>query len=163
KTRLFQSAQWFSLNLAAIAAGLTGSAICRRWVDSPPTALHVAALIAMCVPFVVATLTWWLVTDQRASLNLPEFKATGKALLHAFASRRLWLVVAFLFLINFNPGVVTALYDHLEHRIGLSNSYLAMLDTINSSGQVIGALVFMLAMSGRMSTRMAIVAGLIIG
>src|SRR5205085_6965477 len=53
RTRLFQSAQWFSLNLAAIFASLVGSWICARWQAQPQSALRAAALIAMCVPFVV--------------------------------------------------------------------------------------------------------------
>ncbi len=163
RTRLFQGAQWFSLSLAAILSGLTGSWICARWSSDPGNALRTAALIAMFVPVVVAVLTWFLVNDQRATINLPEFKATGKALLLAFANRRLWLVVTFLFLVNFNPGIQTALYDHLEKKVGLEHSYLAILDTMFSVGQVMGALIFMVAMSGRMSTRWSTAIGLVAG
>src|SRR5205814_5558008 len=91
RTRLFQSAQWFSLNLAAIFAGLTGSAICNHFATDAPAALRSAAVIAVCVPFVVATVTWFLVQDQRAAINLREFQTTGKALFRAFLSLRLWL------------------------------------------------------------------------
>jgi hypothetical protein len=163
RTRLFQGAQWFSLNVAAIFSGLLGSAICDRLRHDPAAALQTAALIAMCVPFIVATLTWFLVDDQRASLNVAEFKATAKALLGAFASLRLWLVVLFLFLAHFNPGVQTAMYGHLQARVGLSHAYLAMLDTFRHCGNVVGALVFMLLMSGRMPTKTATTIGLVVG
>jgi len=162
RTRLFQSAQWFSLNLAAIFASLAGSRICARWESDPSSALRAAALIAMCVPMVVATLTWWMVRDQHASINLPELKSTSKALQGALGNLKLWLVVAFLFLINFNPGVQTPLYAHLEH-VGLPHSILAMMDMLFSVGNVAGALFFMTAMSGRLSTRATTIIGLIAG
>src|SRR5262249_53918856 len=142
--------------------GLAGSRICARWESNPTSALHAASLIAMCVPLLVATLTWWMVREPRASINVPEFKATGWALLGAFASGRLWLVVAFLCLINFNPGVITPLYAHLE-RVGLPHSILALMDMLFSIGNVVGALAFMFLMSGKMSTRMTTIIGLIVG
>jgi MFS family permease len=163
RTRLFQSAQWFSLSLAAILSGLTGSWICDRWSADPQNALRTAALIAMFVPLVVAVLTWFLVKDQRATINLPEFKATAKSLLLAFTNRRLWLVVVFLFLVNFNPGTQTPLYAHLEKKVGLEHSFLAILDTWFSVGQVLGALVFMVAMSGWLSTKWSTAIGLVAG
>jgi predicted MFS family arabinose efflux permease len=162
KTRLFQSAQWASVNLATIFGGVFGSIICARWAQQPSTALRMAGFVAMGVPLVVACLTWYLVDDQRAAINVAEFTATGKALLSAFTSIRLWLVVIFLFLIRFNPGMTTALYSHLQDNIKLSNAQLAVLDTISSAGMVIGALLFMTLMSGRMPTRRAIVIGLVV-
>ena len=163
RTRLFQGAQWFSLSAAAILSGLVGSYLCRRWENDPPAALKTAALIAMCVPLIVAVLTWLLVADQRTAINLHEFKATAKALLLAFASPHLWLVVVFLFLIHFNPGVETALYDHLTRHLGITHAYRALLDMMLSGGKVIGALIFMLALSGRISTKRAVMIGLIVG
>lgn len=163
RTRLFQSAQWFAISLAAILAGLLGAAICHRFAEQPASALRTAALIAMGVPCVVAVLTWFLVTDEPAQINLPEFIATGKALLGAFASGRLWLVVAFLFLTKFNPGIQTALYTHLEKRVGLSPAYLAILDTAYNVGQVLGSLLFMGLLSGRVSTRVSLAIGLLVG
>ena len=111
----------------------------------------------------MATLTWFLVTDERASMNLPELRATTRALFGAFKSRHLWLVVAFLFLINFNPGTVTPMYDYLEHRVGLDHAFLAVLDTVSAAGMAAGALAFTVFMSGRMSTKLAVSLGLIVG
>ncbi len=163
RTRLFQGAQWFSINVAAILSGILGAKICARYADQPATALKTAATIAMFVPFVVAALTWLLVNDRRTSINVAEFKATGKALLRAFLTPRLWLVVFFLFLVHFNPGVITGMYTFLEFQLGLPHAFLGVLDTINSCGQVVGALIFMLLLSGRISTKLTIAIGLLCG
>ena len=163
RTRLFQGAQWFSINIAAIISGLLGSAICHRFADDALAALRSASLIAMLLPFVVAVLTWFIIHDQRASMNLPEFAATGRALFGAFKSLRLWLVVAFIFLVRFNPGLQTPMYDHLESKVGISHSYLALLDTSFSGGQVLGSLIFMLAMSRQLSVKQSMTIGLIVG
>jgi MFS family permease len=163
RTRLFQGAQWFSINVAAIISGLLGSAICHRFANDAVSALRTASLISMLLPFVVAILTWFLITDQRARINLPEFAATGRALLGAFKSVRLWLVVAFIFLVRFNPGLQTPMYDHLETKVGISHSYLALLDTSFSVGQVLGSVIFMVAMSKKLSLRRSMTIGLIVG
>jgi MFS family permease len=163
RTRLFQGLQWSSLNVAAIGSGIAGSYICARYAADAPAALRTALWIAACIPFIVAILTWLLVADQRAAINLPELRATARALLGAFKSRQLWLVVAFLFLIHFNPGVVTPMYDHLEHKVGLDHAYLAVLDTTSSAGMAAGALLFTLTMSGRMSTKRTVSIGLLVG
>jgi MFS family permease len=163
RTKLFQSAQWVAITSATILSGLLGSAICHRFKSDATAGLRTASLICMLVPLVVAVLTWFMVVDQRAAINLPEFKATSLALLSAFKSLRLWVVVLFVFLIRFNPGIVTALYTHLENQIGISNAYLAILDTANAVGLVAGSLIFMFTMSaGKMSTRRAMRIGLII-
>ena len=163
RTRLFQGLQWTSINVAAIGSGLGGAYICNRYAADAPAALRTACWIAGCIPLIVATLTWFLVTDERASMNLPELRATTRALFGAFKSRHLWLVVAFLFLINFNPGTVTPMYDYLEHRVGLDHAFLAVLDTVSAAGMAAGALAFTVFMSGRMSTKLAVSLGLIVG
>ena len=164
RTRLFQGVQWFSLNLAAIGSGIAASFICSRYADDAPAALRTAAVIAGCVPFIVATLTWMLVRDQRARIDLPELRATTRALLHALRSGQLWLVILFLFLTNFNPGIQTPLYDFLAKNAGMTAANLAVFDTVFSAGNVVGALVFTLAMSGKhMSTKRAVSIGLIVG
>jgi len=163
RTRLFQGAQWTALNVAAILSGLLGSAICAHFPTNGSAALRTAALIAMVIPLVVAVLTWFLVTDRRARMNVPEFKAATFSLFGAFKSLRLWLVVGFIFLTRFNPGVQTALYDHLKSRVGLSQSYLAILDTWFSVGQVVGSIVFLSLMSGKLSTKVSVTIGLVAG
>jgi len=163
RTKLFQSAQWVAITSATILSGLLGSAICHHFKSDAAAGLRTASLICMLVPLVVAILTWFLVVDQRTTINLPEFKATSLALLSAFKSLRLWIVILFLFLIRFNPGIVTALYVHLENQIGISNAYLAILDTANAVGLVAGSLIFMFTMSaGKISTRRAMSIGLIL-
>jgi MFS family permease len=162
RNRLFQGAQWFSYYTAAIVSGLVGSAIIRAH-GTPAGALRTAALIAMCVPFFVATLSWLFVKEPRAVRNVAEFKATSKALLFAFTDGRLWLIVVFLALLHFHPGVVTPLYVHLEKNVGLPHAFQAILDMSRSAGAAVGALVFMILMSGRMSMRMTAVIGIILG
>jgi hypothetical protein len=164
RTKLFQSAQWIAINSAGMISGLLGAAICHRFENDATAALRIAALICMVVPFVVAILTWLMVVDEPAAINLPQFKATSLALLGAFKSLRLWAVVVFIFLIRFNPGIITALYDDLKQRLGISNAYQAILDTSNSIGQVMGSVIFLLTMSaGKMSTKRAMSIGLILG
>lgn len=163
RTRMFQGAQWFSLTVASIVAAWLSSIICARYANQPQTAMHTAALWSTALPVIVAALTWFMVTDRRTSLNLPEFASTGKALLGAFANLRLWLVVVFLLLINFNPGIQTALYTHLENNIGLPHSSLAILDFSFAVGTAIGAASFLVLLSGRMSSRMTVTVGLIVG
>jgi hypothetical protein len=115
------------------------------------------------VPFLVATLSWFFVREPRAAANVTEFKATTRALLLAFADKRLWLIVVFLALLHFHPGVVTPLYMHLEKNVKLPHEYLAILDMWRSAGSAVGAVVFMVFMSGRMPMRWTAVIGIILG
>ena len=162
RSRLFQGAQWFSYYIAAIFSGWLASKIIERQAGDPHGALRTAALLAMVVPFAVAMFSWFFVKEPRATRNMTEFKATARSLLLAFTDRRLLVIVVFLALLHFHPGMVTPMYVHLKKNVGLPHSYQAILDMSRAAGAAVGAVAFMMFMSGRLPIRWTAIIGIIL-
>ena len=160
--RLFQGAQWFSYYIAAIFSGWLASKIIERAAD-PGGALRTSASIAMAVPLLIGTIAWFFVKEPRAHRNVAEFKATARSLLLGFTDSRLWVIVGFLFLLHFYPGMQTPMYVHLEKNVNLPHSSLAILDMWRSAGTAAGCVIFMMFMSGRLSIRWTAVIGIVLG
>ena len=159
RVRLFQGVQWLCINVAGIGSGLAAMWIVGAY--APRDALRVAAVICAALPIVVAGMTWWAVREARSGLNLPQLRATAGGLLAALASLRLWLVLLFLTLTVFNPGVVTPMYDHVMRRLGVDESFNSLMDTASSIGMTVGSALFLGVMARRFSTRTLIGIGLL--
>jgi predicted MFS family arabinose efflux permease len=123
--------------------------------------VQVAAVICASVPFVVAVMTWWAVREERSKLNVEQLKGTAMGLWAGVRSIRLWLVLVFLVLGTFRPGMVTPMYDHVMKRLKVDESFNSILDTLGSLGMALGAALFMGVLSKRFSTHKLIVIGLI--
>ena len=59
---------------------------------SPTSALHSAALIGAIAPISVVLCTWYLVSEERRPVNIPELKLAFRSLINAFKTRALWIV-----------------------------------------------------------------------
>jgi MFS family permease len=160
RVKLFQGVQWTCVSLASIAAALAGGYLCQ--VLPADRALPVAALIAAGTAAAVAVIAWLLVREPKAPLDLPQLKATAAGVAAAFTSVRLWLVLLYLALTQFNPGMETPLYVHLTATMGMSEAFYGQYSAFAAGGFAAGALLFTLVVAPRFSTRTCIVIGLVV-
>jgi len=136
----FVNQQWLWFNIAALASGFIGGQLVERL--SPPGALHAAAAIIAVAPLAVVFAGWFLISEPRSRIDLPEMKKTFASLLAAFTVRELWFVGAFLFLYYLSPGLGTPLYYHMTDELKFSQEYIGILGSISSAGWIAGALLY---------------------
>jgi predicted MFS family arabinose efflux permease len=136
----FVNQQWLWFNIAAICAAVFGGQLVQHL--SPTSALHTAAAIAAVAPLAVVFTTWYLVSEQKTSVNLAAMKIALGGLKDAFKTRSLWIVGLFLFLYYFSPGFATPLYYHMTDTLKFSQGYIGALSAISSVGSVVGALLY---------------------
>jgi predicted MFS family arabinose efflux permease len=136
----FVNQQWLWFNIAAMAAAILGGQLVQHL--SPAGALHGAAAIIAVAPLAVIVGAWFLVPEQKVSVNLQGMKNTLAGLKTSFHRRELWLVAAFMFLYYFSPGLSTPLYFTMTDRLHFSQGYIGILGSISSAGWVLGALLY---------------------
>ena len=136
----FVNQQWLWFNIAALASGFIGGQLVERL--SPAAALHAAAAIIVVAPLAVVPTVWFLISEPRSRIDLPEMKKTFTSLLAAFTLRELWFVGAFLFLYYLSPGLGTPLYYHMTDDLKFSQEYIGILGSISSAGWIAGALLY---------------------
>jgi MFS family permease len=159
RIKLFQGVQWTCISVALIGSAYVGGQLADRL--SPHAAFRAAVLICAAVAGSVAVIAWLLVREPKSRLDLPQLKATAGGIAAAFRSPRLWLVVAFLMLAHFNPGMETPLYIHQTETLRFTEADYGKLNAIGGAGYVAGALLFTLVVARRLSTRGGIVVGLL--
>ena len=142
----FVNQQWLWFNIAALCSGFLGGQLVERL--SPGTALHAAAAIIAVAPLAVVFAGWFLISEPKSRIDLPEMKRTFASLLSAFTMRELWVVGIFLFLYYLNPGFGTALYYHMTDNLKFSQEYIGVLGSISSAGWIAGALVYRRLLKG---------------
>jgi hypothetical protein len=111
----FVNQQWLWFNIAALASGFIGGQLVGRL--SPGTALHAAAGIIAIAPIAVVFAGWFLISEPKSRINLPEMKRTFASLMAAFTVRELWFISVFLFLYYLSPGLGTPLYYHMTDEL----------------------------------------------
>ena len=136
----FVNQQWLWFNIAALASGFIGGQLVERL--SPAAALHAAAANIVVAPLAVVSTVWFLISEPRSRIDLPEMKKTFTSLLAAFTLRELWFVGAFLFLYYLSPGLGTPLYYHMTDDLKFSQEYIGILGSISSAGWIAGALLY---------------------
>jgi MFS family permease len=136
----FVNQQWLWFNIAALASGFIGGQLVERL--SPAAALHAAAAIIAFAPLAVVFTAWFLISEPKNRINLPEMKKTFSSLLAAFGLRELWFVEVFLFLYYLSPGLGTPLYYHMTDELKFSQEYIGILGSISSAGWIAGALLY---------------------
>lgn len=139
-TGRFQSVQWLWFYTAAIGTSLAGGYLCQHF--SPSSALHIAALITMFAPITVVTMTWFLVKEEKAQMNVAALKETTRGLKDAVKSRLLWAVALFIAFWNFSPSFGTPFYYHMTDTLKFSQDFIGTLGAISSVGSVIGAWLY---------------------
>ncbi len=140
QTARFQGVQWMWFKLAAIITALTGGAIAAMF--PPATALHVAATFTMLAPIAVLTASYLLVREDRAVINLEQFRETSRRLVEAFRSPTLRIAAAFLALWCFSPGFGTPMYYHMVDTLGFDQKFIGQLAALTAAGAVVGAWMF---------------------
>jgi MFS family permease len=136
----FVNQQWLWFNIAALASGFIGGQLVERL--SPAAALHAAAAIIAVAPLAVVMTGWFLISEPKSRIDLPEMRKTFSSLLVAFTLRELWFVGAFLFLYYLSPGLGTPLYYHMTDELNFSQEYIGILGSISSAGWIVGALLY---------------------
>jgi MFS family permease len=104
---------------------------------------------------------WFLVREPKARLDVEQLRATARGIWAALRSVRLWLVLLYLVLAHYNPGMETPLYLHVTKTMGLSEATFGMANTLMNAGYFVGALLFTMVIAPRSSTRGSIVIGLL--
>ena len=137
---VFVNQQWLWFNIAALASGFIGGQLVERL--SPAVALHAAAAIIAVAPLAVVMTGWFLISEPKSRIDLPEMRKTFSSLLVAFTLRELWFVGAFLFLYYLSPGLGTPLYYHMTDELSFSQEYIGILGSISSAGWITGALLY---------------------
>jgi len=136
----FVNQQWLWFNIAALASGFIGGQLVERL--SPAVALHAAAAIIAVAPLAVVMTGWFLISEPKSRIDLPEMRKTFSSLVVAFTLRELWFVGAFLFLYYLSPGLGTPLYYHMTDELKFSQEYIGILGSISSAGWITGALLY---------------------
>jgi MFS family permease len=142
----FVNQQWLWFNIAALASGFIGGQLVERL--SPGAALHAAAAIIAVAPLAVVVAGWFLISEPKSRIDLPEMKKTFASLLAAFTLRDLWLVGLFLFLYYLSPGLGTPLYFYMTDDLQFSQEYIGILGSISSAGWIAGALLYRRLLKG---------------
>jgi MFS family permease len=136
----FVNQQWLWYNIAAMAAAILGGQLVQHL--APASALHTAAAIVAVAPFAVIVGTVFLISEDRAPINVEGMKSTLAGLASAFRQRHLWIVAVFIFLYYFSPGLSTPLYFHMTDDLNFSQAYIGILGSIGAAGWVTAALLY---------------------
>ncbi len=136
----FVNQQWLWYNVAAMMAAILGGQLVQHL--SPKNALHGAAAVVTCAPFLVIFGTIFFVPEKRARINLEGMKHTLEGLKTAFRRRHLWIIAAFIFLYYFSPGLSTPLYFIMTDNLKFSQAYIGVLGSIAAAGWIVGAYLY---------------------
>lgn len=106
-TARFQGVQWLWFKVAAILTALTGGYLASLF--EPASALHIAATITMLAPLSVIIVSYLVIREERAEINLEQFRETTKSIVEALKSPTLRIAAGFLALWSFSPAFGTPL------------------------------------------------------
>jgi len=142
----FINQQWLWFNVAVMVATLLGGAL----IELLPSAeaLHAAIGISAAAPLAIVVSSIALVEEDRAGINLAEFKRALNGFVSTFRSRTLWLIAGFLFCYYFNPGFGTPLYFYLTDNLRFAQTTIGMLLSVSAGGWIVGGLVYRYLLSG---------------
>jgi MFS family permease len=152
--------QWLWFNIAIMASALVGGQLVEHL--SAIAALKASAIIAAAAPLVVVLATPFLLEETKTKVNRQEFANTGRGIMAALRSGKLYLVALFLFLYAFAPGFGTPLYYHMTDTLHFSQAYIGVLGSINSAGWIAGAVVHRWLLA-RMSSKSQLSLSVILG
>jgi MFS family permease len=158
RVKLFQGIQWACISFAGVGSALAGGWLCDHY--PPGRAFRVASVVGVVVAGAIGVLSWLLVRERRARLDLENLRLTGRGVLAAFTSVRLWLVLLYLLLAHFNPGTETPKYLHQTENLHFSQAVSGRMDAMAAAGWFVGATLFATVVAPRFSTRGGLVIGL---
>jgi hypothetical protein len=159
RVKLFQGIQWTCISLSGIASAFAGGQLSERL--APARAVQVAAGICAAVAATVGVVAWLVVREPKSRMNAEQLKGTAAGIWASLRSKRLWLILLYLILAHYNPGMETPLYMHITKGMGLSEATYGMAYTLESTGRLVGAVLFTAVVAPRFSTRGSIVIGML--
>jgi len=136
----FVNQQWLWYNIAAMTAAILGGQLVERL--EPTAAMHTAAAIVACAPFLVIVGTLFLLDEQKTKINIKGMRTTLDGLSLSFKRRELWIIAGFIFLYYFSPGLSTPLYFIMTDNLQFSQAYIGLLGSIAAVGWIVGAFVY---------------------
>jgi MFS family permease len=139
----FVNQQWLWFNVAQMIAVLTAGWLIE--VLTPVGALQVSAWIAAAAPLAIIG-SVWMIEEDRARIDLASLKVRFAALLAAFRTRNMYLVMGFLFLYYFSPGFGTPLYYLMTDQLHFSQGFISVLSSIGAGGWIVGGLLHRLVL-----------------
>lgn len=140
-TARFQGVQWLWFKVAAILTALTGGYLASLF--EPASALHIAATITMLAPLSVIIVSYLVIREERAEINLEQFRETTKSIIEALKSPTLRIAAGFLALWSFSPAFGTPLYYHMVDNLGFDQRFIGQLNALTATGAVAGAFIFL--------------------
>jgi hypothetical protein len=136
----FVTQQWLWFYIANVCAMIIGGQLCKSF--APETALHLAAgVIAVTIVGAVVG-CWFLIDEQKTTVDLQAMKRGFKSLGGAMTSRTLWIVGSFIFCFYFSPGLGTPLYVHMTKTLHFGQDFIGILGAITAVGCIAGSLLF---------------------
>jgi MFS family permease len=139
----FVNQQWLWFNIAQMIAVLTAGWLIE--VLSPSEALRVSAWIAAAAPLAIIG-SVWLIEEEPARIDLASLKVRFTALMAAFRTRNMYLVMGFLFLYYFSPSFGTPLYFLMTDQLHFSQGFISVLTSIGAGGWIVGGLLHRLVL-----------------
>jgi MFS family permease len=134
----FVNQQWLWFNIAQMLAVLTAGWLIE--IMTPLGAMQTAAWIAAVAPLAIIG-SVWLIEEDKATIDVASLKQRLRALLSAFRTKNIYLVMGFLFLYYFSPGFGTPLFFEMTDRLHFSQGFIGVLSSIGAGGWIIGALL----------------------
>ncbi|MCS6927773.1 MAG: MFS transporter, partial [Candidatus Binatia bacterium] len=137
-TGSFQAVQWIAISLAFTVAQLGGGYLATYAVPQ-----HVF-LLSASFPLTTFLATLRYVREPRRQSERDSLRGTRSALWQAARSRRLWVVMGFLFFWNFSPSLATPLVYYQVDVLQFSKVFVGTLGALHHAAGILGALVFLL-------------------
>ena len=135
-TGAFQSVQWAAIYTAAILVGVIGGHLAES------RSLPVAFAIAAIFPAVSCVMAALFVRDPRATRDASALRSTWRDTVAAAEDRTLWLIAAFIFLVNFSPSFGPAFTYYQTDHLKFSQRFIGVLNAVQSTGFVLGAVLY---------------------
>lgn len=138
-TGSFQAVQWMAISLAFSVAQLGGGYLATY---AEP---HQVFLLSASFPLATFLVTLGCVREPRRQGERGYWRDAGMSLWQAAHSRRLWLVMGFLFFWNFSPSLGTPLVYYQVDVLRFSKVFVGTLGAILNAAGILGALVFLVS------------------
>lgn len=164
KIKQFQGIQWTVLSVLGIFAALAGGWIAEhaKAIDNPFRAIQIAAVIALLGPVILLVSTLWIVRETKSKIDKQGVAQTAAGFRQALSSKPLLGVLVFICMFWFQPGLSATMYLHATETLGISEQFYGSADAWAKGGYVVGALLFMLVLGPRLSTRQLAVLSVVI-
>ncbi|MBX9693727.1 MAG: MFS transporter [Cyanobacteria bacterium] len=134
------SLQTFCYYSALVVASIGGGWLCHTL--EPLMAVHTAACIAALPVVVVVLLSFFLLKEQKCSLDRAGIRETCVSLRQILGNRSLLLVALFILCWDLSPSFGVPLYFYESKTLGFEQSFIGQLAAWNAAGMAVGAFIY---------------------